>query len=377
MLRYLRILIVLGSLCRGLAWCETLGSDASTDIFRPANVSLDTNDYLEGLRKDFEPPLIKQAFSLELGPKLIELKALYMEKRNSGDALTDPLSDANTSKWGRYFDLLASGSYFGGRLVGEGELAYGSAGSLALNDQRPLMSRLSLKGNFGDTTLGALHRTFGSGFIPLSGAVLDHDRAESQMWGEHNFGLFRLKATAGQLWERNSTTNEFTLTKTAATFFNLNRPGWNTVLSSSYSVIGRGEDAQQKTLAFAHGFSVAYRPITILTIQPNLTFSQEWDRVTGFKTDTPSGGISLLCSPLLNLQLNGRASYARGVSEDPLRDTSTLNTAAIVNWKLGNSPFGEQSLSLQVEYKNTLDSNPAIRSQSNITGLVQFRIAGF
>lgn len=376
-MRYLRILIVIGSLCPGLAWAETLGSDASTDIFRPANVSLDTHGYLEGLRKDFDPPVVKQAFSLELGPKLLELKALYMERRKSSDALTDPLNDPNTSKWGRYFDVLASGSYLGGRLVGEGELAYGSADSLATNDQRPLMSRLSLKGNFGDTTLGALHRTFGSGFIPLSGAALDQDRAESQMWGEYNFRLFRLKATAGQLWERNFTTNEFTLTKSAATFFNLNRPGWNTVLSSTYSVIGRGEDTQQKTLAFTNGLSVAYRPATMLTIEPNLTFSQEWDRATGFKTDTPSGGLSLLCSPFLNLQLSGRASYARGVSEDPLRDTSTLNTAAIVNWKLGNSPFGEQALSLQVEYKNSLDSNPATKSQSNITGIVQFRIAGF
>jgi hypothetical protein len=65
------------------------------------------------------------------------------------------------------------------------------------------------------------------------------------------------------------------------------------------------------------------------------------------------------------------------MSEDPLRDTSTLNTAAIVNWKIGNSPFGEQSLSFQVEYKNTLNSNPATKSQPAVTGLVQFRVAGF
>ena len=377
MLRYLRILIVIGSLCPGLAWAQTPWSDVSTDIFRPTSFSPDSNDYMEGLRKQFDPPLIKQAFALDLGPKIIELKALYMERREGSSALTDSLNDPSTSKWGRYFDVLATGSHFDGRLVGEGELAYSSLGNLTFNDQRPMMSRLTLRGNFGNTTLGALHRTFGGGFIPVNGPAMDSDRAESQMCAEYNFGIFRLKASAGQLWERNTATNEFTLTKTAATFFNLSRPGWNTILSSSYSIIGRGEDVNQKSLAFANGVSIAYRPVAMLTIEPNLNFSQEWDRATGFKTDTPSGGVSLNCSPFLNVQLTGRASYAKGMSEDPLRDTSTLNTAAIVNWKIGNSPFGEQSLSFQVEYKNTLNSNPATKSQPAVTGLVQFRVAGF
>ena len=377
MLRYLRILIVMVSLCPGLAWAEILSSDISMDIFRPASFLLGTHDYLEGLGKDFDPPLVKQTFSLDLGPKLIELKALYMERREGSKALTDVPKDSSTPKWGRYFNVLASGSHFDGRLVGEGELAYSSLGNLTFNDQRPIMSRLALRGNFGNTSLGALHRTFGIGFIPMNGPAIDHERTESQMWGEYNFGLFRLQATAGQLWERNFTTNEFALTKTAATFLNLNRPGWNTILSSSYSVIGRGEDANQKSLAFANGVSIAYHPAAMLTIEPSLNFSQAWDQATGFKTDTPSGGLSLNCGPLTNVQLSGRASYAKGISADPLRDTSTLNTAAIINWKIGNSPFGEQSLSLQVEYKNTLYSNPATRSPPTVTGLVQFKAAGF
>jgi hypothetical protein len=376
MLRYLRILIVIGSLCPGLVRAQPLTAEATTDIFLPTSLLLDTHDYLEGLRRDFEPPRIKQTFSLALGPKIVELKALYMERREDSGA--DPLSVPSASRWGRYFDVLASGSHFDGRLASEGELAYSSMGNLALGDQRPMMARLALSGNFGNTSLGALHRSFGAGFIPMNGPAIDHERTESQMWGEYNFGLFRLKTTAGQLWERNAATQEFALTKTAATFFNLSRPGWNTILSSSYSVIGRGEDAGQKSLAFAHGLSISYHPATMLTIEPRINFSQEWDQATGFKTDTPSGGLSLSCSPFANVRLSGQASYAKGMSEDPLRDTSTVNTAAILNWKIGNSPLGEQSLSLQVEYKNTLSSNPATKSQpSNVTGLVQFKVAGF
>jgi hypothetical protein len=50
-----------------------------------------------------------------------------------------------------------------------------------------------------------------------------------------------------------------------------------------------------------------------------------------------------------DLQLKGRASYARGIGEDPLKDLSSVNIVAALNWKIGSSFLGEQSLSFQVE----------------------------
>ena len=64
----------------------------------------------------------------------------------------------------------------------------------------------------------------------------------------------------------------------------------------------------------------------------------------GGKTDTPSARFLLSCTPWSNLQLTGRASYSRGISEDSVRDASTLNTLASLNWKIGKSLGTDQYL---------------------------------
>ena len=375
MIRFTYALILVVCLCHRMALAQSDWQD-SVPRDDPSAVSLFPISYsqIEGIQKDFGQPTQK-TLSLELGPKLIELQALYLEKRQDGAATAAALTDPSNAKWGSYFNLLAISSGFGGKLIGEGELAYSTLEFAALPDQQPIMSRLGLRGSWGKANYGLQYRYFGSGFVSMGGIKVDRARDERQFWGEYDFGLFRLRGALGESWEKNSDTNNLTLTRTAATFLNLNKPTWSALLSSSYS--SSGQDPSQQTLAFSNALSIAYRPTGFLTIEPGLSVKEEWDQATGLKTDTPSAGFALICSPYRDLQFTGRASYARGLSEDPLKEISTVNTAASLNWKIGKTVLGDQFLSFQVEYKNELQANSISNPQPNLTGLIQWKMVGF
>jgi hypothetical protein len=122
---------------------------------------------------------------------------------------------------------------------------------------------------------------------------------------------------------------------------------------------------------------IAYRFTSLLTLEPNVSFKQEWAPITSLKTDICSAGFGLTYTPSRDLQWIGRASYARGSSEDPLRAGSLVNAATGLNWKLGKSFLGEQSVSLQLEYKNESRLTLPDNQQVNLTGTVQFKILGF
>jgi hypothetical protein len=180
------------------------------------------------------------------------------------------------------------------------------------------------------------------------------------------------------MWEENSSTQELTLTRTTATSFYLNKTSWNAALSSSYSTAANYQHLDQKTLAFTNGLSFAYRFAPLFTLEPNVSFKQEWAPITRLKTDTCSAGFGLAYTPSRDLQLIGRASYARDLSEEPLlRAGSTVNAATGLNWKLGKSFLGEQSVSLQLEYKNESGLPMPDTRQANLAGTVQFKILGF
>ena len=329
----------------------------------------------EAIRKGVAQPTT-QSFSLSLIPKWFDLKALYIEKQQP--ATSSPYSDlgANSapSNLGRYFDVLASSSHFDGKLVGEGELAYSTLGFSNAPDDRPTMSRLGLRGSWNKLSYGLSYRAFGSGFISTAGVKVDRARDENEIWSEYDFQLFRLRTTFTEWREKSA--NQLVLTRTAATSFNWSKPTWSASLLSSYSLSGNREDCQ--SLAFTNGISLAYRPAAFLTVQPSLSFKEDWDGVSGFRTDTPTAGLAVIGSPHPNIQLVGRASYASGLSDDPLKISSTVNTAAGVNWKLGPSFLGDQSVSFQLEYKTDVRPHVLVQSpQANLTGMLQFKLAGF
>jgi hypothetical protein len=262
-------------------------------------------------------------------------------------------------------------------LVGESEIAYSALGFSPLAEEQPLMTRLGVNGKWGKAGYGLSYRTFGQGFVSLAGARVEHDRDESQLWSEYDFGLFRLRGAAGETLEKDSFTQQLTLTRTATTSFQVNKPSWSVMLSSSYSAIGRSQPSNAKSFAFANGLVLIYRPVRLLTLEPNVNFKHEWEPGAGQKTDTPTAGFALAYTLPREFQLVGRASFSKNLSEDPLREASIVNTTAGLNWKLGKSFLGEQSVSLQVEYKN--ESRPTLPEnlQTQLTGTVQFKVAGF
>jgi hypothetical protein len=343
---------------------------ASLTLFPPSYAQMD------GLRKDFAQPT-RTLFSLDLVPSLVELKGLYTEKRQDNSLPTGAVGDPSTSpsKWGRYFDLLATSSQFDGKLVGEGGVAYSALGLSTSLEDRPMMSRMGFRGNWGKASYGLFYRSFGSGFVSTTGLKIDHARDENEVWGEYDFQLFRLRAAWLEWRERSAVNSQLTLTRTASTTFSWNRPAWNALLSSSYSLIGQGQE--QQSSAFTHGFSIVYRPVNFLTVQPNVSFKEEWDAASGFRTSTPSGGLTLVGTPYPDVQLVGRASYANAFSEDPLKATSIVNTGAGLNWKLGRLFLGEESLSFQVDYQHQSNAHFVASTPAGVTGSVQLKIIGF
>lgn len=371
--------VFLIGLC-ALAACTPIApvTSDSAEFSNPASLFPYSDADAERLRKGIAQPA-KSTFALELGPKLVEVKATYTEQRgldatNSTGAKT-PTSTAPQPD--RYFDLLASSSRFEGKLVGESELAYSGSPGADLAHQLPAMSRLTLRGNWGFANYGASYRSFGSGFVSTAGLKFDNPRDEREAWGEYDFKFFRFKSSLGESSERSLDTGQLSLTKTAATSFKWNQGGWSALFLSSYSITGQNDVGSDKTTAFSNGLSIAYRPTSFLTIEPGLTLKEEWSAVTGLKTETPSGGIALVSNVFRDVSLTGRASFARGFSEDPLKETSLMNTGASLNWHLGRSFLGDQALSFQFEYNHQLNASPIAPSPSGFNGMIQWKLAGF
>lgn len=329
----------------------------------------------ERLRQAMSRP-VKTTFAWELGPKLVEVRASYAERRPPDGVIGAPVLEQAANQPVRYFDLLASSSRFDGKLVGESELAYSGVPATGVG-QLPAMSRLTLRGNWGAANYGASYRNFGSGFVSSTGLKYDNGRDEREAWGEYDFKLFRLKTAMGDLWERRPDNGLISMTKTAVTTVHLNRNGWSALLSSSYSIVDPDETGPDYVEAFSNGLSIAYRPTNFLTIEPAWNVKEERSRLTGLKTDTPSGGVAIVSRPLRDLSLTGRTSYARGFSEDPLKDLSTWNSAASLNWRLGRSFIGEQALSLQFNYSRQLGDSPVSTAATGFNGLIQWKLVGF
>jgi hypothetical protein len=301
----------------------------------------------------------------------LELKALYLERgeeNNAGPVL------AGSSKQ-RYVDILATSSQFDGGLVGEGELAYSTLGFATTSQEPPTMLRLGLKARWQNLSYGADYRSVGSGFTSMMGARFDNARDESQVWGEYSFGWLRVRGLFGELWEK-TPDDQLILTKTAATSLTFNKSAWSGTWVSSYSLVGHGAGDDREMVVFANTFTASYRPMSFLSIEPNLSFKEELDQRTGSRTETPAASLAVVCT-LKDFHLTGRASYARSLTRYGLNDSSAVNSAAALNWKIGKSAGSEQFLSFQIDYQNQLYFHSPGATQENLAATVQLKILGF
>ncbi|HEY7715041.1 MAG TPA: hypothetical protein VIE90_11065 [Candidatus Binatia bacterium] len=373
MIRFIQTLIL--ALC-AFHTAAFAGADVITDdagIVEPVSNAFAHGD---GVLKNFEPSA-KKTFSLDFGPELIQLKGLYLEKHSQDSAPIEFLDPPSSPALGRYFDLFATSSQFGGKLVGESELAYSTLGLPAAPQDQPIMTRLGLKGIWGKVGYGLSYRSFDAGFVSTTGTKVEHARDEKQLWTEYDLGLFRVRGVTGETSEENKLTNSLTLTKSAGTSVHLNKAKWSASLSSTYSVIGEEEAIGQNAAGWTHGLLLVFRPAGFFTIEPKLDFRKEWDGISGLETNTPSAALMLSTAPSRNFRWVGRASYAKGVSDDPLKDAATLHTGTSLNWSIGRSFFGEQSLAIQFDYRTESRPDLPESSLANLTGMIHFKVAGF
>ena len=238
-----------------LPWVQTLRSFPTNRAF-----SLIPTPDAERLRVNIARP-VTSSFALEVGPKLVEVKATYTEQRGSDSVNSAGTNTTSATQSGRYLDLFAPlVSRLTASLSVRAELAYSGVPGAGVGNELPAMSRLTLRGNWGLANYGANYRTFGSGFVSTAGLKFDNPRDEREAWGEYDFKLFRLKGSLGESWERRLDTGELTLAKTAATSFNWKRGDWSALSFNELFDHRSRRNGDRQTTAFSNGVSLTGRP---------------------------------------------------------------------------------------------------------------------
>jgi hypothetical protein len=314
------------------------------------------------------------SYRIHFGQQLVSIKTSYREIAGQ-ETTASGAAPANPAQ--RYFDLRASSAVPGTSLVGDGELAYGVFSSSPENI-RPAMMRFGLTNRSSGLAYGADYRTVAKGFTPVTGPVADHTREEAQIWGEHGWGALNLRGSLGELRERFADNADARLTRFVATTLRINRAAWTGSLFSSYGLIGQDSEQAEETRFSINRVTTSYRPNEFLLLEPNFSLREEWSQENGARTQTPSSGFSITYTPLRNvLRLTGGTTFSRTFSRDGSNDTSIHGTSAAVDWRIGNFLGRNDSLSLTFNYDRRLDHVYRTNSHDGITGMLQFKFAGF
>jgi len=315
---------------------------------------------------------------LNFGPKLLELKASYLEKRDASSEPNGTLQDGNSR---RYLNLLATSSFTGSGLTGEGELSYSPldpvAGQCACKDW-PRMLRLGLKNRWGGLSYGADYKSIDRGFVSIAGAAADQARDEGQLWGEHSLGPFNLRGSIGESWEKLLDVNGLRVTKNATASLNFNRSQWGAKFASSYEWIDAGAAPNQETTALTNALTGSYRPFDFLTVNPNFSIREERNAYTGTRTETPRTELIFAYTPVRDgFRLTGTTSFARSFGADGLNNIKTFGTTAAVDWKIGKFLGKDDYLSFNLNYNQQVDFISSGNSHNDLSGILQLKITGF
>lgn len=350
---------------------ELAASAATLEMARAINVSRD-----ESILKPVTPA--GKTFVMSFGPKLLELKGSYIEKLEQATAPSNPLEDG---KLRRYLNLLATSSFAGSGLTGEGELSYSPldpvAGQCACKDW-PRMLRLGLKNRWGGLSYGADYKSIDRGFVSIAGAAADQARDEGQLWGEHSLGPFNLRGSIGESWEKLLDVNSLRVTKNATASLNFNRSQWGARFASSYEWIDAGAAPNQETTALTNALTGSYRPFDFLTVNPNFSIREERNAYTGTRTETPRTELIFAYTPVRDgFRLTGTTSFARSFGADGLNNIRTFGTTAAIDWKIGKFLGKDDFLSFNLNYNQQVDFISSGNSHNDLSGILQLKITGF
>lgn len=317
-------------------------------------------------------------YLLSFGPKLLELKASYVEKQEPAAPETDRLHNGNLR---RYLNLLATSTFGGSGLTGEGELSYSplnaSQGQCACRDW-PRMLRLGLRNRWGGLGYGGDYRSIERGFVSFAGAVTDQTRDEGELWGEHPLGPINIRGSIGESREKLLDVNGLRVTKSATTSLSINRSQWGGSLASSYGWVEQGPGLNQESMVFTNTLAGSYRPLDSLSLNPNFSIKEERNLYTGIKTDTPRTELVFAYAPLRDsFRLTGATSFAQSFNGDGSNNNRTFGTAAVLDWKIGKFLGKDDTLSFNFNYNQQIGFTPSVSSHNDLSGMLQLKITGF
>jgi hypothetical protein len=319
-----------------------------------------------------------KTFVMSLGPQLLELKGSYVEKHEQATAPSNPLYDG---KLRRYLNLLATSSFAGSGLTGEGELAYSPLNSLpdqCLCKDWPRMVRFGLKSHWQGLRYGADYKSIDRGFVSITGATTDQARDEGQLWMEHSLGPFNVRGSFGESWEKLLNTNDMRVARGATAAFSLNRSQWGATLASTYEWTEQRATLNQETTVLTNALAGSYRPFNFLSLNPNFSIKEEWNQHTGMRTETPRTEFIFAYTPSPDsFRLTGGTSFAQSFSGDGLNSIRTFGTTAAVDWKMGKFLGKDDTLSFNFNYNQQRDFISSGNPHNDLTGMLLLKITGF
>jgi hypothetical protein len=319
-----------------------------------------------------------KTFALRFGPRLLELKASYLEK---GEMAIDPNGVSQNDNLRRYLNLLATSSFGGTGLTGEGELSYSSLNALpgecACKDW-PRMLRLGLKHRWGALSYGADYKSVDRGFVSIAGVPTDATRDEGLVWGERSLGSFNIRGSIGESWEKLLDGNGLKLARNAMASLNFNRSQWGAKFASSYEWVEQGAASNQETTVFTNTLAAFYRPFDFVSLNPNFSIREERNPYTGVRTETPRTELIFSYVPPRDLfKVTGSTSFGRSIGSEGLSRLTSFGTTAAVDWKIGKFLGKNDYLSFNLNYNQQLDFISSGNPHNDLSGMLQLRITGF
>lgn len=376
----LYLLVLLGFLSVSCTAANTQISQVSIDpeaSFRAFEMSDPRNfSQTDGMPNLLAPA--SKTLVMSLGPKLVELKASYLEKPEQPSA-----SNTTTSPDGnlrRYLSLLATSSFAGTGLTGESELTYSPINSLpgqCACKEWPKMLRLGLKSRWEGLKYGADYKSTDRGFVSINGVAADQTRNEAQLWGERSFGPFNIRASIGESWEKPLDSNALRVTRNATAALKFNRSQWGAQFVSSYEWIEQDTIQNQQTTAFTNTLIGSYRPLDVLSVNPNFSIKEERNPYTGTRTETPRTELIFAYTPFRDAKLTGTTSFARSFGAEGLNTARGFGTTAAIDWRIGKFLGKEDFLSFNFNYNQQPDFISSANPQKDLSGMLQLRITGF